>query len=94
VQACRAMREPMVLESGQPVTVTASLGVALALPGADLARVQRSADVALYRAKCYGGDQPVQYDVSGKLAVVEPGRPALRLREIAGIQRNLSEAAR
>ena len=94
VQACRAVRQPMVLESGQPVTVTASIGVALALPGSDLARVQRSADVALYRAKAHGGDQPVKYDVSGKLAVVAPGRPALRLREMAATQRNLSEVAR
>ena len=94
MQACRAVRQPMVLESGQPVTVTASIGVVQALPDADLARVQRSADVAVYRAKAHGGDQAIEYGLPGVLAFVVPGRPQVRLREMAATQRRLSEVSR
>jgi diguanylate cyclase (GGDEF)-like protein len=75
LQASMRMRKPVVLELGQPVTVTISAGVVRALPGAELARVQRSADVAVYRAKTHGGDRVVEYGLPGELATVVPGRP-------------------
>jgi diguanylate cyclase (GGDEF)-like protein len=72
---------PVELESGQDVTVTASVGVVQVLAGAELARVKRSADIAAYRAKARGGNQVVEYGLPGELATVLTHRPARRLRD-------------
>lgn len=74
---------PVELESGKDVTVTASVGVVSVLPGAELARVKRSADVAVYRAKARGGNLVVEYGLPGELATVCSRRPGSRLRDRA-----------
>ena len=76
-----ALRTPVELESEQAVTVTASVGVVSVLPGAELARVRRSADIAVYRAKARGGNQVVEYGLPGELATVVARRPGTRLRD-------------
>ena len=81
LNALMAVREPMALESGHTVTVTASVGMVSVLPGAELARVMRSADIAAYRAKARGGDQVVEYGLPGELATVVASRPNPRLRD-------------
>jgi diguanylate cyclase (GGDEF)-like protein len=83
LNALSAMREPIELESGHEVTVTASVGMVSVLPGAELARVMRSADIATYRAKAHGGDQVVEYGLPGELATVVSSRPNPRLRDTA-----------
>jgi diguanylate cyclase (GGDEF)-like protein len=84
LNALNALRQPMELESGETVTVTASVGMVSVLPGAELARVLRSVDIATYRAKARGGDQVVEYGLPGQLATVVAGRPDQRLRDTAG----------
>jgi diguanylate cyclase (GGDEF)-like protein/PAS domain S-box-containing protein len=53
----RAVAQPVPIGDGTTVTVTASIGVALATPGADAHRLLRNADAALYEAKNAGRDQ-------------------------------------
>ncbi|GIF08879.1 GGDEF domain-containing protein [Actinoplanes siamensis] len=81
LNALQAMRWPMRLEMGHEVTVTASVGVVSVLPGAELARVMRSADIATYRAKARGGNQVVEYGLPGELAMVLGSRPDSQLRD-------------
>jgi diguanylate cyclase (GGDEF)-like protein/PAS domain S-box-containing protein len=47
----RALEEPLVLETGETFTLTASIGVAVADEHSDAASLVRDADVAMYRAK-------------------------------------------
>jgi PleD family two-component response regulator len=49
---------PVVL-AGTPVDVTASIGVAWAGPGADVAALVKRADAAMYRSKEEGRGRPV-----------------------------------
>jgi diguanylate cyclase (GGDEF)-like protein/PAS domain S-box-containing protein len=46
-----ALEEPLLLETGETFTLTASIGVALADDRSDAASLVRDADVAMYRAK-------------------------------------------
>ena len=82
LNAVTALRSvPVELESGEGVTVTASVGMVSVLPGAELARVRRSADIAVYRAKARGGNAVVEYGLPGELATVASRRPDTRLRD-------------
>ena len=59
-----ALEAPVVLD-GQPVAVTASIGVALAGPGgAEPAGLLRDADVAMYRAKARGKARVEVFDAA------------------------------
>jgi len=59
-----ALVKPFTL-SGQPVTVTASVGIAFAGPGDDVPeRLLREADTAMYRAKQQGGRHHHRIDPS------------------------------
>ncbi|GAB1646900.1 GGDEF domain-containing protein [Krasilnikovia sp. MM14-A1259] len=89
-----AVREAMGLASGDEVTVTASVGVVSVLPGAELPRVRRSADIATYRAKARGGNQVVEYGLPGELATVHSRRPNPRLRDMATAARSLRTVTR
>ena len=73
------------------VTVTASVGLVQALPGDDPRAVLHSADIALYGAKTHGKDRAVEFNPAGPLADVDPARPKLRWRELAGAR--LSEVS-
>jgi diguanylate cyclase (GGDEF)-like protein/PAS domain S-box-containing protein len=46
-----ALEEPLLLETGETFTLTASIGVALADDHSDAASLVRDADIAMYRAK-------------------------------------------
>jgi diguanylate cyclase (GGDEF)-like protein len=82
LHALSALRAaPVELAAGQQVTVSASVGVVSVLAGAELGRVKRSADIAVYRAKARGGDMVVEYGLPGELATVLAHRPARRLRD-------------
>ncbi|MEI6623541.1 MAG: diguanylate cyclase [Actinomycetes bacterium] len=59
-----AVSEPITIEGNQVVTITASVGVALATPGIDAHRLLRNADAAVYEAKNSGRNQIAVYDVS------------------------------
>ncbi|RZU46537.1 diguanylate cyclase (GGDEF)-like protein [Krasilnikovia cinnamomea] len=89
LHALKALRQPMELESGHRVTVTASVGLVQVLPDASLRRALRSADMAVYRGKVRGGNQLVEYGLPGELAALEPERPVARLREMTGAGRDL-----
>jgi diguanylate cyclase (GGDEF)-like protein/PAS domain S-box-containing protein len=69
-----AVGEPLAIES-HTLTVTASIGVALASSGDDPDRILEFADRALYRAKRNGRARTVSYD-SRLFGVPEPHGPA------------------
>ncbi len=56
-----ALREPFLL-GGLPVSVTASIGIALSTPESDAETLLRDADAAMYRAKDAGRDRAVLFD--------------------------------
>ncbi len=56
-----ALQEPFI-SSHQPVTVSASIGVAVATPASDAQTLLRNADIAMYRAKERGRNQVVVFD--------------------------------
>ncbi|WP_306029955.1 sensor domain-containing diguanylate cyclase [Stappia sp. MMSF_3263] len=63
-----ALRDTVLLGSGRPITVTASIGALLIEDGtADLGLLMRHADAAMYRAKEAGRD---------RIEFTQPGRPA------------------
>ena len=64
------IREPFRLE-GQEVLMAASVGIALAEPGARAEDLLRSADVAMYTAKNQGKGRPVVFEPSMREAVVQ-----------------------
>jgi predicted signal transduction protein with EAL and GGDEF domain len=56
------LRQPFVLDGvDEALTVTASIGIAVAAPGALAADLLRDADVALYEAKAAGKDQAILF---------------------------------
>ncbi len=57
-----ALREPVVLGSGDTVTCTSSIGIALSEPGLSAEDLYRHADLALYRAKDAGRDRAALFD--------------------------------
>ena len=94
LNALSSVRSPIELESGDDVTVPASVGVVWALAGAELARVMRSADIATYRAKARGGNAVVEYGLPGELAPVLAARPNPRLRDTTAGVWTLHEVTR
>ncbi|MFL5333586.1 MAG: putative bifunctional diguanylate cyclase/phosphodiesterase, partial [Geminicoccaceae bacterium] len=77
-----ALAAPVVLD-GQPLAVTASVGVALDLPGTgDADELVRQADLALYRAKHEG---------RGRFRLFEPAMDA-QARAKRGLERELRQA--
>jgi diguanylate cyclase len=77
------LRRPMLI-AGVELAVTASIGMVQALPGDDARAVLHSADIALYGSKTCGKDQATEFNPIKPLADVEPERPALRWRDLAG----------
>ncbi len=77
-----AFRAPFLLE-GRPTVVTASVGVALAVPGTSPAELLRDADTAMYRAKHSGRNVATAFtqdmhQVSVRRVEIETGlQPAL-----------------
>jgi diguanylate cyclase (GGDEF)-like protein len=57
------MRKPFVLEdrTDDPLSVTASIGMATAGPESSSGELLRSADIALYRAKAAGRNRSAVY---------------------------------
>jgi diguanylate cyclase (GGDEF)-like protein len=84
------LRRPM-LYARIEVAVTASVGLVQALPGDDPQAVLHSADIALHGAKTNGKDQAVEFNPAAALVDVDPERPRLRWRELAGAR--LSEVS-
>jgi diguanylate cyclase (GGDEF)-like protein len=84
----RALAEPVYV-AGRPVAVRASVGVAHGVRGDAPDRLLRAADVAMYRAKT-SGVGVVEYDPAEAPPPVSR-RPRVRLREITGLGRRLSE---
>ncbi len=74
--------EPIVLEAGQRIVMTASIGVAQALPGrpADADSLVRDADIALYTAKDAGRATWVPFDQSLRSTIEHRVRLADELR--------------
>jgi diguanylate cyclase (GGDEF)-like protein/PAS domain S-box-containing protein len=66
----QALSEPIELD-GQTVSISASLGIAPAGPGADAGSVIRDADVAMYKAKLAGRGRWVVFDTDMRAAAVE-----------------------
>jgi diguanylate cyclase (GGDEF)-like protein/PAS domain S-box-containing protein len=56
-----SLREPIPVD-GRGLTVTASIGVALAQPGSDVESLLRGADAAMYQAKAAGRDTTIFLD--------------------------------
>ena len=78
----RALCEPITIDDGLPVGVTASVGFVQAMPSDDPRAVKRSADLAMYQAKAAGGDIAVEFGPNKGLATVGDERPLLRTRDI------------
>ena len=55
------LREPITLDDGVRVEVSASVGVVQVMAGDDLGAVLRCADTAMYRAKAAGGNTAVDH---------------------------------
>ncbi|MGH3281524.1 MAG: GGDEF domain-containing protein [Trebonia sp.] len=68
-------RIPIVAQGGEPVPVTASIGVAALDAGSsrELTELLAAADAALYRAKASGRDQVQMISTSRGLSAVRPG---------------------
>ena len=77
-----ALREPFASETHQ-VTVTASIGAALATDSSDPQTLLRDADAAMYRAKERGRDQVVLFDEAMHQQADE------RLQDAVGLRRAL-----
>ncbi|MEU4778257.1 GGDEF domain-containing protein [Micromonospora sp. NPDC023633] len=87
-----ALREPIEVADGVPVSVTASVGAIHATANEDRNRVMAAADAAAYEAKLRGGDGLVEHNPLNGLPEVEQ-RPLLRLRELAALTNALGVAA-
>ncbi len=77
-----ALREPVTVDGGARVEVSASVGLVQVLPGDDLRAVMHSADAALYRAKAAGGNTAVEFGPAEPLVGVDVERPRLRVRDM------------
>ena len=76
-----AVREPVLLE-GRPITVGASIGIALApVHGTDPTQLMKCADLALYRAKAEGRDTFRRFAPQMDAAMQERQRLELDLRD-------------
>jgi len=68
----RSLQAPFVLQGGQDVFLSASIGIAVSASGhAPAAELLRNADVAMYTAKQRGKDRLVVFEASMHQAVVE-----------------------
>jgi diguanylate cyclase (GGDEF)-like protein/PAS domain S-box-containing protein len=66
----QALSTPVILD-GQPITVSASLGIAVGDAGATAASLLRDADVAMYRAKTSGKGRSALYESDMRTVAVE-----------------------
>jgi diguanylate cyclase (GGDEF)-like protein len=78
--AATVLREPITVDGDVRVEVTASVGLVQVFPGDDLRIVQKSADLALYRAKAAGGNTVCEYGPMEPAPLVDE-RPQLRTRD-------------
>lgn len=79
-----ALRNPFTSQHRQ-VTVSASVGVAIATPGSDAQTLLRDADIAMYRAKEAGRNQVVIFDE------VMHREADVRLQDSQGLRRALED---
>ena len=74
------LREPFTVDGGVRVEVTASVGLVQVFPGDDPRIAQKSADLALQRAKSAGGDTVREYGPLEPKPVIDE-RPRKRSRD-------------
>jgi diguanylate cyclase (GGDEF)-like protein len=88
----RVVARPVALGDGAGVSgsvaVSSSVGVVHAWPGEDPRVLLAAADEAMYRAKTSGAGV-VEYDLATRMAPTVADRPAVRLRDLARIGRDL-----